>query len=852
MTDCNTNTRPAQGGSEGDGSGSVPPAERPERFDWVRRLIRAGEVVELCALGVMTNESDDPVNLYGYFDSDRLDEFVRQAALLSGCGTGVYWTLNPVRPAVQARADYAIHECRRRTRDQDIDRRRRLVIDVDPVRPGGLSASAGERDQAWAVAAAVAAHLRERGWPAPVVADSGNGYHLLYAIDLPAADGGVVKGALAALAARFNRPEARIDTQVYNPSRMIRLYGTANCKGEPTDERPHRESAVLEIPETIEVVTKDQLGAVAADGPPVEPAGGPEPGGRPRERADVTPAVDRRVRAYIAKVPPAVSGQGGHNHTYRLACTLVLGFGLSPDQAYPYLAAWNETLGERWTEKELWHKLHDADQEPGERGDMLRSSVGDAPAEPPDALVVGSGHPDDPHRLADALLSRYYRAGSALALRYHCETFHEWRDNRYAALRDSEFEATVNVRLRDLLRGSDGKNRSVRVTNALVSNVIGALKGLCLLPADTGTPAWLGAAAADPGRDVIPVRNGLLGLGEAAKVRELRPGSPELFSPVCLPMGYDPGAACPTWLRFLDRNLECDADRIALLQEWFGYCLTYDTSFAKFLVMEGEGANGKSVACAALTALLGERNVSHVRLEDFDGEFTVQHMVGKLANVVAEVGEIDKTAEGRLKGLTAGDRTTLNRKNKPLVDVEPTARLVFATNSAPRFRDRSDGLRRRLILLPFRVQIPEGDRVRGMDKDTWWAQTGELPGMLNWALQGFERLRAQGRFTESQVCREAARDFWRDCNTAEAFLDECCRPVRGQRYAKATLFAQYQDYCKANNRQPLSNTEFGKVVGRVYPQPKNPQKAPGPGKKRVNAYEGFTYDGPADFSTLIW
>src|SRR5205814_4102 len=148
---------------------------------------------------------------------------------------------------------------------------------------------------------------------------------------------------------------------------------------------------------------------------------------------------------------------------------------------------------------------------------------------------------------------------------------------------------------------------------------------------------------------------------------------------------------------------------------------------------EGEGANGKSVVCGVLTALLGGGNVAHVPLESFGERFALNQTLGKLANIASEVGELDKVAEGKLKGFTSGERMMFDRKGRDPVEAMPTARLVLATNNRPRFSDKSDGVWRRMLLIPFQVQITAEERVYGMDKPDWWIEKGELPGIFNWA-----------------------------------------------------------------------------------------------------------------------
>lgn len=125
------------------------------------------------------------------------------------------------------------------------------------------------------------------------------------------------------------------------------------------------------------------------------------------------------------------------------------------------------------------------------------------------------------------------------------------------------------------------------------------------------------------------------------------------------------------------------------------------------MILEGEGANGKSVFTKVVVALLGRGNVSHVPLEIFGQRFALAPTLGKLANISGEIGELDSVAEGQLKAFVAGDSMQFERKYREPIMAEPTARLILATNNRPRFVDRSEGLWRRMLLVPWNVQIPE-------------------------------------------------------------------------------------------------------------------------------------------------
>jgi hypothetical protein len=192
------------------------------------------------------------------------DAAVKAAERLSG-GGALYYTVNPVRPDLVGAAS-----------DPDIVRRRLLMIDVDANRPADVSATDAEKAQSLALAERVRKLLAEQGWPNPVVIDSGNGYHLLYRVDLPndAATDDLVKRLLRHLAKLLDTPGAKIDKAVYNASRIAKLPGTWARKGANTAERPHRMCRLVSVPTPLEVVPAETIAQTAGAGEPVPPPAG--------------------------------------------------------------------------------------------------------------------------------------------------------------------------------------------------------------------------------------------------------------------------------------------------------------------------------------------------------------------------------------------------------------------------------------------------------------------------------------------------------------------------------------------------------------------------------------------------
>ena len=214
-------------------------------------LAAPGQVIELRALGGSITS--------GYFDD--YEELGRVASILDTHGYhGIYITLNPVSPALLSRRANRVKIRLARsdatTADTDITSRRWLPIDIDPVRPSGISSSEEEHRAALGLAEEISAFLSGLGFPDPVIADSGNGAHLLYRIDLPndTASRDLIRGCLSSLDTRFSDETCTVDTANANAARIWKLYGTLSSKGDSTADRPHRRAGLITVPGEIAVV----------------------------------------------------------------------------------------------------------------------------------------------------------------------------------------------------------------------------------------------------------------------------------------------------------------------------------------------------------------------------------------------------------------------------------------------------------------------------------------------------------------------------------------------------------------------------------------------------------------------
>ena len=234
----------------------------------VEALFEPGQVVELRTFA-------NGKTFSGYYaDHEKL---IEDAAKKEEAGHELYVTANEIKPPLLGRAANRIRPVYKdpTTSDNDVQRRRWLLIDADPVRPAKISSTDEEKEASHHLAREVWRWLREQGFSEPYAADSGNGYHLLYPIDLPNDNDSreLIKAVLEALSFMFSGESAEVDTSTYNAARVWKLYGTTARKGDSIEERPHRKAKLLSIPEEPELVSREMLEAAAAMKPAPAPRG---------------------------------------------------------------------------------------------------------------------------------------------------------------------------------------------------------------------------------------------------------------------------------------------------------------------------------------------------------------------------------------------------------------------------------------------------------------------------------------------------------------------------------------------------------------------------------------------------
>jgi putative DNA primase/helicase len=329
-----------------------------------------------------------------------------------------------------------------------------------------------------------------------------------------------------------------------------------------------------------------------------------------------------------------------------------------------------------------------------------------------------------------------------------------------------------------------------------------------LARSEPGIPARLTEFDADGW--VLNVANGTLDL----RTGELRPHRRENLISNLVEIAFDPTAECELWDAFLWRVLDHSEELYGYLRRFVGYLLVGDTSDQSLHFLYGLGANGKSVFCEVLMRLLGEYAVAVspdlIMLKRHGGiPNDVARLRGVRAALMNETTQGARFDEAKLKDLTGGDTLTARFLHQEFFDFRPTHRIVIRGNHKPAIGGTDEGIWRRLRLVPFTVSIPPEEQDRNLLRKL----EAELPGILNWAIQGCREWQAEGLKPPS-IVMDAVRAYREESDTLGRFLAECCEARALGQVKSSALFKRYQEFAQAAGERWIASKDFPAEVER--------------------------------------
>ena len=500
----------------------------------------------------------------------------------------------------------------------------------------------------------------------------------------------------------------------------------------------------------------------------------------------------------------------------------------------------------------------------------------------------------DPDKLAESFLTQYYvfapgegcgreaREKADWKIRWWRGGFYDWHKGRYRPADEAEMSVLVTGFLQELNKLTYmPPDPPIKITQSLVRNVLLNVSGVegVYLSDWRELNSWTDvdmAGGEKAGMITISFLNGLAMFGQHGEEPAFVEHTPKYFTLARLPYEYQQDADCPKWKAFLNDVMEGDSESIELLQQWAGYLLTSSAGpaatsalkYQKFMLIAGEGGNGKTVFATILEKTVGEENVSHIPLSSFGDRFALHATLGKMLNSTSESSHgINEACETMLKSYTSGDRMTFERKFREPISCHPTAKVMISTNQLPSFTDKSNGIWRRMLFVPFDKTIP----IDRQNPELVDELAKELPGIFNWAYEGLRKLTGAGpaspdsglprgeaegqtsrggRFIEPKRCKEAIGEYRRDTNPARVFLEE--NYIEGFDFEGVPCGEVYQSYvawCAQNGYHPLNANNFGKEVKRAFTGVAKEQRRQN--GRRVWVYQGLVVKEDSEVATGI-
>ena len=306
---------------------------------------------------------------------------------------------------------------------------------------------------------------------------------------------------------------------------------------------------------------------------------------------------------------------------------------------------------------------------------------------------------------------------------------------------------------------------------------------------------------------VLTFQNGTLEI-ETGRFRDF---SPNDYCTIIMDYDYDPSAQCPQWVKFINDITDDEPRREEVLQTMAGYALFPDCRFQKIFVLLGGGSNGKSVYLEIIQKLFGDKNVSVVTPSGLTQEFQRVKLKDSLLNIGKDVSSDFSTGEIREWLLNISDGTMVQAcfKGQTHIDIFPRCKLIYSMNKPP-VASVVEGLGRRLHFVKFPcsfVDFPDKNNPKQKPKDVNLIPKllEELPGIFNWAYEGYKLLNIVGYFTDTPEQEELMQQFEETSDPVAVF---CKDNIFAGEMTRDDVYTVYKEWCDATGHRPMSRERF--------------------------------------------
>ena len=551
----------------------------------------------------------------------------------------------------------------------------------------------------------------------------------------------------------------------------------------------------------------------------------PAPEKRKRTKAQLRPTqaattnlepADRSARCLAAMLRIRITDQRDGSHRLFVAACRAVEYDLDDATALATIREYarQKPFPKSWNDDEIMRRVRDAEGQ-CRRGQALEvdaeGCIGLGGRDPQSGRLVLS--PKKTLPTAEAYVRDFHLHAEGRAVHCYAGLLMEWQDNRYSEVEDNAVKKRLQVWLHESLRYIfNRRTEELELVDfesnpGTINSALESIRAFSHLPATVASPSWVGEEpkGLSPS-EMLPCRSTLLHLPSMQHY----PPTPQFFTVNALEFDPDPAAPLPTsWHQFLHQLFDGDIESLDLLQEWFGYCLTGDTSQQKMMLMVGPKRSGKGTIARVLTRLIGNGNVSGPTTSSLAGPFGLQPLIGKTLAIVSDArfhGESIATVVERLLCISGEDTLTVDRKHMTSVTMKLPTRFMFLTNEFPRLTDASGALAGRFVILRLTESFYGKEDTGLTDR-----LLGELPGILNWAIEGWRRLRERGHFMMPTSVRDVVQEIEDLSSPVSAFVRDACVVGPGHRVSVDSLYGAWKRWCEDEGRQAVTTKQtFGR------------------------------------------
>ncbi|MEK5107048.1 phage/plasmid primase, P4 family [Cytobacillus sp. FSL K6-0129] len=323
----------------------------------------------------------------------------------------------------------------------------------------------------------------------------------------------------------------------------------------------------------------------------------------------------------------------------------------------------------------------------------------------------------------------------------------------------------------------------------------------------------------------VPVKNGIFNLEKW----QLQDFDPNIITRNKVPVAYVKDAHYDVTDNTLNKMAVNDKNIRAILEEILGYILFRRNEFAATFILTGDGSNGKSSYLKIIRKLVGPDNTASLDLKELDQRFKTAELFGKLVNIGDDISKGYIKESSVFKKLSTGETLNVERKGKDPFDFTNYAKLIFSANEMPRINDYSDGLGRRLQIVPFKAKFsPDDEDYDPFITDKLLSEES-MQYILNIALHALKRLLKNNKFTKSKLVESEMEKYQEENNPILSFINN--EDIELERSVVGDVYMQYKVYCSENGFQAVSNISFSKMVKHIFGYDTKVQRIDGKNKR---------------------